>query len=93
MAKEKSFTKASKKMSISRSSVVANIKNLEERYNIIFINRNTRYFSLTEEGKYIFEQSAKIEKILCETMGYLGDSAINLKKNNWNKNSWHFRYF
>ncbi|MDE9452425.1 hypothetical protein KKJ30_03140 [Xenorhabdus bovienii] len=67
-------------MSISRSSVVANIKNLEERYNIRFINRNTRYFSLTEEGKYIFEQSAKIEKILCETMGYLGDSAINFKK-------------
>jgi len=68
VAKNRSFSTAAKKMNVSRSSVMSNIKNLEERFNIRFINRNTRFFSLTFEGKYLYEQSLKIDALLEETV-------------------------
>lgn len=68
VAKHRSFSIAAKKMNVSRSSVMSHIKNLEERFNIRFINRNTRFFSLTFEGKYLYEQSLKLDALLEETV-------------------------
>lgn len=80
VAKHRSFSTAAKKMNVSRSSVMSNIKNLEERFNIRFINRNTRFFSLTFEGKYLYEQSLKIDALLEETVKSLENISSSARK-------------
>lgn len=79
VARNKSFTNAAKKIQISRSSVMANIKNLEDRFGLRFINRTTRCFSLTSEGKYLFEQVAKMESLFKITVQALEYSSKDLK--------------
>lgn len=80
VAKQQGFSSAAKKMDVSRSSIMSNIKNLEERFNIRFINRNTRFFSLTPEGKYLYEQTLKIDKILNDTITSLEELSFSIRK-------------
>lgn len=80
VAKQQGFSSAAKKMDVSRSSIMSNIKNLEERFNIRFINRNTRFFSLTPEGKYLYEQTLKIDKILTDTINSLEELSSCIRK-------------
>lgn len=80
VAKQQGFSSAAKKMNVSRSSIMSNIKNLEERFNIRFINRNTRFFSLTPEGKYLYEQTLKINQILTETINSLEELSSCIRK-------------
>lgn len=80
VAKQQGFSSAAKKMDVSRSSIMSNIKNLEERFNIRFINRNTRFFSLTPEGKYLYEQTLKIDEILTDTINSLEELSSCIRK-------------
>lgn len=80
VAKQQGFSSAAKKMDVSRSSIMSNIKNLEERFNIRFINRNTRFFSLTPEGKYLYEQTLKIDEILTDTINSLEKLSSCIRK-------------
>lgn len=79
VARNKSFTNAAKKLQISRSSVMTNIKNLEDRFSLRLINRTTRCFSLTSEGKYLFEQVIKMESLFKSTVQTLEYSSKDLK--------------
>lgn len=80
VAKHQGFSSAAKKMAVSRSSVMSNIKNLEERFNIRFINRNTRFFTLTPEGKYLYEQTLKIDGVLNDTIRALETFSSDIRQ-------------
>ena len=53
LAQENSFNKAAAKLHIAQPSLTANIKSLENELNKTLLIRNTRGFSLTEDGKHI----------------------------------------
>ena len=62
--KEKSFTKAAKKLYISQSAVSIQIKKLESTLGLQLIERNSKNFKLTFAGKELFKMSKDIfEKI------------------------------
>lgn len=58
--KEKSFTKAAKKLFISQSAVSIQIKKLEAYLSIQLIERNSKSFKLTFAGKELFKLSQDI---------------------------------
>jgi DNA-binding transcriptional LysR family regulator len=49
-----SFAQASRRLSLSTSTVSARVKALETRLNVRLLNRNTRSVTLTDEGKVYF---------------------------------------
>lgn len=55
VAETKSFTQASKKLSISIAQVSRQVNTLENRLNIKLFNRTTRKVALTEEGQVFYQ--------------------------------------
>ena len=63
--REKSFTKAAKKLYISQSAVSIQIKKLETKLDIQLIERNSKNFKLTFAGKELYRMSKDVfDKIL-----------------------------
>ncbi len=56
----KSFSKAAEMNSVSQSAVSQQIKNLEKRYNVVFIERGKGSLILTHEGTILHEYAQKI---------------------------------
>jgi len=60
VAENESFTKASKRMSISTAQVSRQISALEKRLKIKLFNRTTRKVSLTEEGRIFYRHCRSV---------------------------------
>ena len=60
VAESESFTRASKKMSISTAQVSRQISALEKRLNIKLFYRTTRRVSLTEEGQVFYQHCRSV---------------------------------
>ena len=59
VAKEKSFTIASKKYCLSQPNLSRNVQNLEDELHLKLINRSNKGTSLTSDGEKLFEQLDK----------------------------------
>lgn len=57
VAKTKSFTEASKNLFVSQPGISQQIFLLEKQLGISLLNRTTRKVELTEEGRYLFDQT------------------------------------
>ncbi|WP_312093456.1 LysR family transcriptional regulator [Niallia sp.] len=60
VSKYKSFSLAADEMCISQSSLSKHIKNLEEEFDTVFIDRKSRILALTEAGHDFIEHAIKI---------------------------------
>lgn len=63
LAQENSFNKAAAKLHIAQPSLTANIKSLENELNKTLLIRNTRGFSLTEDGKKVLTFSKAVTSL------------------------------
>ena len=73
MAKEKSITKASKKLFISQPAISKSLKKLEEDLNTVLFIRNLNGVSLTEQGKVLYFYVEKAYKNIA-----LAEQALNV---------------
>lgn len=79
VAKYESFTKASKSLHLSQSTLSKVVKSIEEELNIELFDRSAKKIKLTDAGEILFSES---EKIL-ESMNDLSNNLyelMNLKK-------------
>lgn len=66
-----SFTKAAEQLFVSQPSLSKSIKRLEEELETDLLERTTRFISLTEEGKIVFEKSKKVISAIDEIQLHL----------------------
>ena len=59
---EKSFSRAAKKLYISQPMLSKTVRELEEKFQEKFIERNSKTFQLTDVGKIVYQQSLKVLK-------------------------------
>ena len=71
--KERSFTKAAKKLFISQPSLSASVKHIEEKVGYPIFDRGTKPISLTECGRKYIESVEKIMAVEDEFTDYLED--------------------
>ena len=74
-----SFSKAAKSLNVSKSHISKHIKRLEEQFEVILFNRNTRNVVLTNQGKDFFLKCQKILSNLEDAKTELIDEATKLK--------------
>lgn len=79
VAKEKSFTKASKKLFICQSALSKAVKSFENELDITLIDRTSKNFKLTPEGQLFYENGAIALKAINEQFSILLDS-VSLEK-------------
>lgn len=79
VAKHKSFTKASKAMHLSQSTLSKVVKDLEEELNVELIDRSNKNIELTEAGEIVFAEGKAIIESLNDLSVNLYD-LMNLKK-------------
>jgi DNA-binding transcriptional LysR family regulator len=78
VAKERSFTKAAKRLNISQSAVSEQVKMLEEEAGFAIFRRTPRGIDLTERGRtflYEAERIASVVLSLTDSARLLGRSA------------------
>ena len=63
-----SFAKAAERLSVDRSVLSKQVKQLEDHLGVKLINRTTRSMSLTSVGKRVVEQAEKVSQVLEETV-------------------------
>lgn len=71
--KEKSFSKAAKKLFISQPSLSANVKREEKNIGYPIFDRSTKPLSLTEPGKKYIETVESILSAQCAFKNYIND--------------------
>lgn len=74
VVKEKSFTNASKKIYISQPALSKSIKKLEKDMNVELINRDTKNFSLTDEGKLFYDNAKRSIEVINAEMQKLEEN-------------------
>lgn len=79
VAKYKSFTKASKSLHLSQSTLSKVVKGFEEELNVELIDRSAKKIELTEAGEIVLEQGEMIIESLNDLSTHLYD-LLNLKK-------------
>lgn len=79
VAKEGSFTKASKNLFVCQSALSKSIKSFENDLDIKLIDRTSKNFKLTPEGQLLFENGVIALKIINEQLDMLLDS-VSLEK-------------
>ena len=79
VAKEKSFTKASKNLFVCQSALSKSIKNFEFELDITLIDRTSKEFKLTPEGEIFYENGLIALKHINEQLSMLLDS-VSLEK-------------
>lgn len=55
-----SFSEAAKKIFLSQPTVSSNVKQLEQEFNVLLLQRTTRQLSLTSEGQRFFKHAKQI---------------------------------
>ncbi len=79
VAKQQSFTKASKNLFISQSALSKAIKSFESELDIVLIDRTSQTFKLTSEGQLFYENGVITLKTINEQLSILLDS-ISMEK-------------
>lgn len=79
VAEEKSFTKASLKLSLTQPAVSHQIQLLEEEYNVKIINRGKKEITLTREGEVIVNFAKKFKAMKEQMIGELHNLSIKIK--------------
>lgn len=79
VAKEGSFTKASKNLFVCQSALSKSIKSFENDLDIKLIDRTSKNFKLTPEGQLLFENGVIALKVINEQLDMLLDS-VSLEK-------------
>ncbi|RID83635.1 LysR family transcriptional regulator [Peribacillus asahii] len=79
VAKYKSFTKASKSLHLSQSTLSKVVKSLEEELNVELIDRSAKKIELTEAGEIVLAEGETIMESLNDLSIHLYD-LMNLKK-------------
>ena len=79
VAEEKSFTKASLKLSLTQPAVSHQIQLLEEEYNVKIINRGKKEITLTREGEVIVNFAKKFKAMEERMIGELHNLSIKIK--------------
>lgn len=79
VAEEKSFTKASLKLSLTQPAVSHQIQLLEEEYNVKIINRGKKEITLTREGEVIVNFAKKFKAMEEQMIGELHNLSIKIK--------------
>jgi DNA-binding transcriptional LysR family regulator len=72
VARSGSFAKASRRLSVPRSTVSARVRALEKRLNVRLLHRTTRRVTLTDEGRHYMEQCRETLDKLMQTEAELG---------------------
>lgn len=67
VVREKSFSKASRKLGISQPAVTQQIKLLEEYLNIQIVDRKKNGINLTKEGEQLYQVFLRLEKHVLNT--------------------------
>ena len=75
--REKSFSKAAKKLYISQPALSAMVKKAEQEIGTLIFDRSTNPISLTPAGKYYIRQAEKIIRIQEEMEAYFRLAAEN----------------
>lgn len=60
VVKHRSFTRAAREAGISQSALTRQIQSLEQRLGIDLVNRTTRSVDVTEAGKYLSAEAARL---------------------------------
>ncbi|MFB9989951.1 LysR family transcriptional regulator [Bacillus benzoevorans] len=79
VAKYKSFTKASKSLHLSQSTLSKVVKSLEEELNMELIDRSVKKIELTDAGEIVLAEGEVIMESLNDLSSHLYD-LMNLKK-------------
>lgn len=79
VAEEKSFTKASLKLSLTQPAVSHQIQLLEEEYSVKIINRGKKEITLTREGEVIVNFAKKFKAMEEQMIGELHNLSIKIK--------------
>ena len=79
VAKEKSFTNASKNLFVSHSALSKAIKTFENELDITLIDRTSKHFKLTPEGQLLYENGVIALKVINEQLQMLLDS-VSIEK-------------
>ncbi|RKQ14428.1 LysR family transcriptional regulator [Ureibacillus endophyticus] len=79
VAKYKSFTKASKSLHLSQSTLSKVVKSLEEELKVELIDRSAKNIELTDAGEIVLAEGEKIMESLDDLSIHLYD-LMNLKK-------------
>ncbi|PEJ36352.1 LysR family transcriptional regulator [Peribacillus butanolivorans] len=79
VAKYKSFTKASKSLHLSQSTISKVVKSLEEELNVELIDRSAKKIELTDAGEIVLAEGEIILESLNDLSMHLYD-LMNLKK-------------
>jgi DNA-binding transcriptional LysR family regulator len=81
VAKQKSFTRASKVLHLSQPSLSKMVKSLEDELEVTLIDRSARQIELTDAGEIVFTHGQRIVESLGELSSLLYDT-MHLKKGN-----------
>ena len=67
ISKLESFTKAADDIYVSQSALSKSVKSLEQELNVTLIDRTSKSFNLTEEGKILFSEGEKLLQYIDES--------------------------
>ena len=67
ISKCESFTKAADDIYVSQSALSKSVKSLEQELNVTLIDRTSKSFNLTEEGKILYEEGEKLLRYIDES--------------------------
>lgn len=76
---EKSFSRAARNLFISQPMLSKAIRQLEDEFGAQLLNRNSKYFAVTDVGKLFYDQSIKLLNDYTELLHLLDDSEKLLK--------------
>lgn len=79
VAKYRSFTKASRQLYVSQSTLSKAVKNLEKDLNCLLIDRMAKKFKLTKEGELLYQQGEELLLLIEEKKTKIYDSLKNCK--------------
>ena len=68
LVEERSFSRAARRMYLSQPSLTKHIRNLEEALGAKVVNRASRAFTLTPEGRVVYDYARRILKLREEAM-------------------------
>src|SRR3989344_5805865 len=73
LVETKSFSKAAQLNKITQSAVSQQIRAIENRFNVLLVERNRRQFQLTREGQTFYEGSRRIFEAFENLQGEIQD--------------------
>ena len=68
ISKRESFTKAADDIYVSQSALSKSVKSLEQELNVTLIDRTSKSFNLTEEGRILYVEGEKLLQYIDESL-------------------------